>query len=105
MIHLLVDNALKFSDEVVEIHVNRDDDLLAFTVRDYGIGIAQDQMDTIFETFYQVDSSATRRYGGMGVGLAIVRLILDYHDAQIDVESLVGEGSEFSFKLPIYVRH
>jgi two-component system, sensor histidine kinase SagS len=100
VMQLLVDNALKFSTGQVEIEVHRDEQEVCITVRDYGIGIAKDQFEQIFESFYQVDSSETRRYGGAGVGLAIVRLILERHNVKISVDSQEGVGSMFSFRLP-----
>jgi signal transduction histidine kinase len=100
VMQLLVDNALKFSTGQVEIEACRDGEDVRITVRDYGIGIAKDQFEQIFESFYQVDSSETRRYGGAGVGLAIVRLILERHNVKISVESQEGIGSTFSFHLP-----
>jgi signal transduction histidine kinase len=104
VIHLLLDNALKFSDDAVEIHVRRETGAVRIAVRDYGIGIAEDHLNAIFEAFVQLDSSATRRYGGAGVGLAIVRLILEYQNSQIEVESEIGSGSSFSFRLPVFER-
>lgn len=101
ILQLLMDNALKFSQGKVEVSAKRDGNHVKFTIRDHGIGIAQDELDKIFEIFYQVDASSTRRYGGTGVGLAIVRLILDRHNTFISVNSTQGEGSTFSFVLPI----
>jgi signal transduction histidine kinase len=100
-LQMLIDNALKFSQANVEVNAVRMGDKVRVSVRDYGIGIARDKIEKIFESFYQVDSSSTRRYGGSGVGLAIVRLILDHHDVSILVESEEGKGSTFSFDLPV----
>jgi signal transduction histidine kinase len=100
VLQLLLDNALKFSDGPVRIRLHHADDKIQIAVSDQGIGIAQDKIQMIFETFYQIDSSSTRRYGGVGVGLAIVQLILDRHDAPIQVVSVEGQGSTFSFSLP-----
>lgn len=97
----LLDNALKFSEDRVELIVRREGQSVIVSVRDYGIGIPKDKSDQIFESFYQIDSASTRRFGGTGVGLAIVRLILDRHLTQIEVVSEVGYGSTFSFQLPI----
>ncbi len=99
----LLDNALKFSkdaDTPVEVHALSDADGIHISVRDYGIGIAEDQIPLIFDAFYQVDSSTTRRYNGTGVGLAIVRLILEKHNVDINVVSEAGAGSTFAFALP-----
>jgi signal transduction histidine kinase len=98
-IQLLIDNALKFSDDKVEVSAKRIDTQIHIAVRDSGIGIPQDKIDRIFESFYQVDHSSTRPYGGMGIGLAIVRYILERHNASIKVETDVGKGSTFSFVL------
>lgn len=100
VLQLLMDNALKFSEGIVEVAAQRTGQQVRITVRDYGIGIAHDKLDSIFDSFYQIDSSSTRRYGGIGVGLAIVRLILDRHHVKIYVESVEGEGSTFWFDLP-----
>lgn len=101
VLQLLTDNALKFSEGTIEIIAERRDQHVWIAVRDTGIGIAKDKLDDIFLTFYQVDSSSTRRYGGTGVGLALVKLILDHHNVTIHVESDVNKGSTFSFSLPI----
>jgi signal transduction histidine kinase len=101
VLQMLIDNALKFSKKNVEVQAVRVGKNVRVSVQDHGIGIARDKLEKIFESFYQVDPSSTRRYGGSGVGLAIVRLILDHHDVSIAVESEEGKGSTFSFELPI----
>jgi signal transduction histidine kinase len=101
VMQLLIDNALKFSDDPVEVEAQQVGSRIRITVRDYGIGIAPDKLEAIFDSFYQVDNSSTRRYGGTGVGLAIVRLILDRHGVKIRVNSRPGHGSAFSFELPV----
>jgi signal transduction histidine kinase len=105
VLQLLLDNGLKFSEENVEVTAEQVGDKVRIAIRDYGIGIAQDQREKIFDTFYQVDSSATRRYGGTGVGLAIVRLILERHQIQVKVDSVVGQGSTFWFLMPVADLH
>lgn len=97
----LIDNALKFSQGTVVVSASRQADTVLISVHDNGIGIAPDQRVMIFESFYQVDASSRRTYGGMGVGLAVVRLILDRHNVEIRLQSEVGKGSTFSFNLPI----
>jgi signal transduction histidine kinase len=81
--------------------VRRRHDLVYITVRDFGIGIESEKLNDIFDMFYQVDSTSTRRYGGAGVGLALVKLILDHHNSDITVESTPGKGSAFTFWLNI----
>lgn len=102
-LQLLIDNALKFSDSRtdVEVMAQHIDDCIQISIKDYGIGIPQDKFQNIFQTFYQVDSTSTRRYGGMGVGLSIVQLILERHNVKIEVESAVNQGSTFTFSLPV----
>jgi signal transduction histidine kinase len=101
VLQLLMDNALKFSKDIVEVTAVHVDDQVRVAVVDHGIGIAKDQLGLIFDSFYQVEHSSTRRYGGTGVGLAIAKLILDHHGSQIMVDTEVGKGSTFSFLLPI----
>jgi signal transduction histidine kinase len=100
VLQLLIDNALKFSQEAVDVIAQKQGNKVYIAVRDYGIGIDPSELESIFESFYQIDHSSTRRYGGAGVGLAIVRLILDHHNTQIQVESKLNQGTTFSFVLP-----
>lgn len=101
VLHQLTENALKFSCDPVYVRALREGDCVVVSVVDTGIGIAKEQIDKIFDAFYQVNASSTRSVGGMGIGLAIVKLILDRHNVQIQVESEVGRGSTFWFALPI----
>lgn len=71
-----------------------------FQVRDQGQGIPADKLESIFERFQQVDSSDSRKKGGTGLGLTICRKIIEQHDGKIWVESVLGDGSTFSFTLP-----
>ncbi len=101
----LLDNALKFSPQggPVEIIIRPlDDGTVWVAVRDHGIGIAKRELKHIFEAFYQVDASTTRRFSGVGVGLTLAKLILDQMGSQLHVESAPGKGSTFSFTLPVY---
>jgi signal transduction histidine kinase len=70
-------------------------------VVDSGIGIDPEQFDEIFEPFHQLDSSATRKYGGTGLGLAMAKQIIQAHGSEIKVDSIPGKGSSFIFSLPI----
>ena len=102
VIQQLIENALKFSKETqspVDVKVTFQGERVCISVADQGIGIAPDKLSQIFDTFYQVDSSSTKKYSGMGAGLAIVSLILDNHDVKIHVESKLGRGSTFWFEL------
>jgi signal transduction histidine kinase len=99
----LLGNAIKFTPEggTVTVRVWQEDDVVALEVRDTGIGIPEGQFERIFERFYQVDGSVRRRYGGVGLGLALVKELVELHGGQVRVESQVGEGSAFIVTLPV----
>jgi signal transduction histidine kinase len=98
----LLGNAVKFTGRGgrITLRVEPQPDWVRVEVRDTGIGIAPEYLERIFERFYQVDGTATRRRGGIGLGLAICKLIVEVHGGRIGVESTVGEGSCFYFALP-----
>ena len=101
----LLDNAVKFTHEGgVRLHVRRvapGDRVVEFAVADTGIGIAADDLATVFESFRQVDGSSTRRYGGAGLGLAISRELTALMGGTLDVTSTVGVGSVFAVRVPL----
>ncbi|MBW2462835.1 MAG: response regulator, partial [Deltaproteobacteria bacterium] len=101
----LVHNAVKYSDTgtiTLEVVVGPSDapGRVQFIVRDEGIGIPTDALSTIFDAFRQVDGSATRAQGGVGLGLHLVRRIASLLDGDVQAVSTVGEGSVFTFSLP-----
>ena len=98
----LIDNAIKYSDSgtVVNVSVEATTDEVVVKVSDHGIGIPTRDIDRIFERFYRVDQARSRQTGGTGLGLAIVRHAIVNHDAHIDVESRLGEGSTFTLRFP-----
>jgi signal transduction histidine kinase/CheY-like chemotaxis protein len=104
----LLHNALKFTERGsvrLEVTVlDQADDLLQlrFSVQDTGIGIAADQLASIFAAFTQVDSSSTRRHGGSGLGLAIVKELAELMGGQVQVRSQPGAGSHFWVDLPLH---
>ncbi len=103
VLQILLDNALKFSPDGGPVEVilkPRPDGTIWIGVRDHGIGIPQDKLAHIFESFYQVESSSTRRFSGVGVGLTLASFILEKLGSSIQVESEPGQGSTFSFVLP-----
>lgn len=106
VVHQLIDNAVKFTPSGGQVRVTAVAEVRAVqvAVADTGIGIPQERMREIFEPFHQLDGSTTRRYGGTGLGLALARLILDAHGAPLNVVSQVGEGTTFTFSLPLEVR-
>lgn len=119
----LAGNAIKFTPEEgtvtlsverTEMYLHDDDDddnvgaalmmapepAVLFSVTDTGIGMAQEELDKIFDAFYQVDGSSTREYGGTGLGLSIAKNLVDAHRGTIRVESVVNEGTTFYVTLP-----
>jgi CheY-like chemotaxis protein len=99
----LLDNALKFTPEGGEISLsaNSKSDFIELQVLDNGIGIPKDRLEQIFDRFYQIDSSSTRRYGGSGLGLSIVREIVVAHHGKVFVESDEGKGTCFLILMPV----
>ncbi len=100
----LVGNALKFTSKGeirVRVLRQREPAGVRFEVRDSGIGILEDRLTTIFASFTQVDASTTRRYGGTGLGLSISQELVQQMGGRICVESKEGQGSCFSFVLPL----
>jgi signal transduction histidine kinase len=98
----LLDNAIKFTPHggAVSVTGHATERAVVVAVQDTGIGIPAGRINEIFEPFQQLDGSATRRYGGTGIGLALVRRILDAHGVPLQVESQEGAGSTFSLALP-----
>ena len=99
----LIDNAVKYSPEGSRIHVraNRDDSQVSIAVIDEGCGIPPEHLSRIFERFYVVDKSRSRKLGGTGLGLAIVKHIAQAHGGRVTVESTPGKGSTFTIHLPV----
>ena len=103
----LVGNAIKFTDrgevvlEVCTVGQQSGRALVHFEVRDTGIGISSDALQTLFQPFTQADSSTTRKFGGTGLGLSIVRRLVEMMGGQAGAHSEVGQGSTFWFTLPL----
>ena len=101
----LVGNAVKFTEKggvTVELQVveqNEQEVRIRFAITDTGIGIANNKLNTIFETFKQAEADTTRKYGGTGLGLAISKRLIELHDSRINVESRPGKGSTFWFAI------
>ena len=97
----LVSNAVKFTPEggEIEIAARTDEDELTMSVRDTGIGIAAEELDRVFDRFYQVGESLRRKYPGLGLGLSMVKELVELHQGRVWVESKVGEGSTFFFTI------
>jgi signal transduction histidine kinase len=105
----LINNAIKFTPAggSVTVRLWQQEDThqssadIVLQVADSGIGIAADQQAHIFDRFYQIDGSARRKYGGVGLGLALVKEIVEAHNGQVVVDSKEGKGSTFTITLPI----
>jgi signal transduction histidine kinase len=102
----LAANAIKFtpSPGMVTLRLKSDEEFAIIEIQDTGIGIPKEEQGRIFERFYQVDSSSTRRYGGTGLGLALASEIIDLHQGRIEIKSGKGKGSTFRVFLPLHPR-
>ncbi|MGD2058640.1 MAG: ATP-binding protein [Anaerolineales bacterium] len=100
-IYQLIDNGIKFTPAggSVSLRVQASDTGIQFEIEDTGIGIPEDRIEEIFEPFHQLDGSPTRRYGGTGLGLSLVKLILEAHGSSLEVHSEEGHGTRFRFQL------
>jgi PAS domain S-box-containing protein len=100
----LMSNAVKFTDEggSVSLEVTGDPEAeqIHFAVSDTGIGISEEERGHLFQPFVQLDSSLSRQYSGTGLGLALVRRMVEMHGGEINVDSQVGQGSRFTVSLP-----
>jgi len=99
----LTANAVKFTPRGGRVTVSalRDGSKLAVTVEDTGVGIGEDDLPRLGEAFFQADSSYERRHDGSGLGLSIVKGLVDLHGGDIDIRSRVGEGTRITVRLPI----
>ena len=102
-VHNLLDNSLKYSDPgtSVNVRIRRLDEAAELSVQDMGVGIPQGDLPRVFERFYRVDRSRTSASGGIGLGLAIVRHVAINHRGDVKVQSMEGEGSTFTLRLPL----
>lgn len=97
----LIDNAIKYTDKgEINVQIRNITDKIEIIVRDTGIGIGEEHFNRLFERFYVVDKSRSRKIGGTGLGLSIVKHIVLLHDGNINVESKTGKGTEFIINLP-----
>jgi signal transduction histidine kinase len=99
----LVDNAVKYSPDGGDVHVDvsMSGEVVCFSIRDEGLGIPLSEQARIFEKFYRLDPELTRGVGGTGLGLYITRELVRRMNGRVDVESREGEGSTFRVELPV----
>jgi signal transduction histidine kinase len=100
----LIGNAVKFTPAggTITVRLRQESNEVALEVSDTGVGIPADKQERIFERFYQVDGSARRRHGGVGLGLALVKEIVEAYGGRVIVQSEVNEGSTFTAYVPIF---
>ena len=103
VMHNLIDNACKYSGESknIEVQLFPKGSKIVISVRDYGVGIRKEDQDKIFSRFYRAGEELTQTVKGSGIGLTIVKQIVEAHQGEITVESSPGKGSIFSVKLPV----
>jgi signal transduction histidine kinase len=101
----LIKNAITFTDAGGHVRVISESlpGYVKVSVIDDGIGIPMKDLPRIFERFFQVESHLTRRHNGMGLGLAVAKVMIEMHGGRIWAESMEGRGSNFSFLLPLKV--
>lgn len=102
----LLSNAVKFTESGGYIYVNvkNGHKYVSISVRDTGIGIPENMQDKIFERFVQVDKSLSRNAEGSGIGLALVKSLVEMHEGSISIKSTSGEGSKFTVKIPCFLQ-
>jgi len=110
--HILINlagNAIKFTEKgsvtitADELSRNGDQSIIEFAIRDTGIGIAEDGLNKIFESFSQASNDTTRKFGGTGLGLTISKQLIELQGGSIYVSSELGKGTTFSFKIPFHI--
>ncbi len=98
----LLENAIKFtpSGGQVNVHAYSESGWICYSVSDTGIGIPEDKLTKLLDGFYQVDSSTTRQFNGIGLGLTVAKAVVDTYKGRIEIESQPGQGSRFTIRLP-----
>lgn len=101
----LLSNAVKFTNPggKITVNVNVQENQVVISVKDTGIGIPEDKLEAIFERFRQVDKSLSRNYEGSGIGLSLVKSLVEMHNGKIYAKSRQDEGSEFIIELPVFL--
>ena len=99
----LMSNAVKFTQKgSITVDLKKSGEMIHVSIQDTGAGIEEQKLDLIFEEFFQGDGTHTRQHGGTGIGLALVKKIIDLHGGRIWVDSQVGYGTRVTFSLPVF---
>lgn len=101
VIIILLDNAIKYSNDKIQVLIEQNEQHAIIRVKDYGIGIPEYEINNIFERFYRVDKSRSRETGGSGLGLHIAKSIMKLHKGEIQISSKEGEGTEAVLVFPL----
>ena len=101
----LLNNAVKFTPEKgmikLEVQANAKEGLMRFSITDTGIGIKPEDLQKLFKPFVQLDSGLSRRYEGSGLGLTLVKELVEMHGGHVEVQSGFGKGSCFTITIPL----
>ncbi|SDF68819.1 hypothetical protein SAMN04488589_1124 [Methanolobus vulcani] len=103
VLYNLINNAIKFTNECgnIKVDITKDRQMINVSVKDDGIGIKQENIEKLFQPFSQIDSSLNRKFEGAGLGLSIVKEFVEMHGGNVNVESEINKGSNFSFTIPL----
>jgi two-component system sensor histidine kinase ArlS len=103
VIIILLDNAIKYSNNKIDVFLEKNEQHVIICIKDYGIGIPPDEIENIFERFYRVDKARSRETGGSGLGLHIAKSIMNLHKGTIELKSKEGSGTEVKLLLPLSI--
>jgi signal transduction histidine kinase len=103
IIIILLDNAIKYSriKKEIKLHVRLQENNLAIEIKDYGVGIPEEDLPLVMNRFYRVDKARSRKNGGNGLGLAIAKRLLEYYKGSIEIKSVYGEWTKVIIIIPI----
>lgn len=100
---LFLDNARKYSEEQIDIHIEKEESHIKVSIRDYGIGMSESELAKVFDRFYRVDQARTRKQGGSGLGLSLAQEIAGHIQAEIELKSRSGEGTTAILRFPSFL--
>lgn len=102
ILYNLLNNAIKFSSEGGKVNISAElkEDIVEISVKDEGIGINEADYERVFHPFVQIDESISRKHGGVGLGLALVKRFVELHGGKVWVKASPGKGSTFTFRIP-----